>query len=138
MVKGVNKRQDRTESKTKDGQPIHLHVPGDIPIYLHVSNNGINSNLTSDINKKTTNTTTHWVPPPAKTSIGKKINFIKNYLLTLKLVQFLVYLDVFVYNLMINLYHWTLFMKITKTWLRYVNQINISVKLNFVYDVFYG
>nr|CAH8866644.1 unnamed protein product [Trichobilharzia regenti] len=74
MTKNVVKVTCSPAYKSSNGQPIHLHIPGDTPIHLHVNQKTQVSRLPESGNVKLTDIGPYqapWVPPPAKTSSGR-------------------------------------------------------------------
>ncbi|CAH8621202.1 unnamed protein product [Schistosoma curassoni] len=59
-----------------NGNPIHLHIPGDTPIHLHVNKKTQVSRMSGSTTPKTPDTSQYqapWVPPPGKTSSGRYV-----------------------------------------------------------------
>ncbi|VDP26995.1 unnamed protein product [Schistosoma mattheei] len=59
-----------------NGNPIHLHIPGDTPIHLHVNQKTQVSRMPGSATPKTPDSSQYqapWVPPPGKTSSGRYV-----------------------------------------------------------------
>ncbi|CAH8552209.1 unnamed protein product [Schistosoma turkestanicum] len=75
MKKNQPKKTSGT-SQSGTGNPVHLHIPGDTPIYLHVNSKTHVSHIPESTTPKTSSTSQYqapWVPPPGKTSSGQYV-----------------------------------------------------------------